>query len=370
LTRALSCTVPRDYDKRKLTDRAVLYVGFRCNADCRFCYYKHLKPEERKWRSLKELKKEVRLFRSVYNNRHIDITGGEPTIYPNIIGLVKYCNSIGILPTVITNGIMTSDIEFLGKLKDSGLNDLLISVQGYKDRMTDITLYQGHHKHIMQTFKNCRKLGIPFRINCVVHKQNYKDLPKIAKLVAKEGASVVNFIVFNPYYEWSAKKDIDFQEKHSVIAPHISKAIDVVEGAGAECNVRYFPFCFLPARQRHTIMNWMQLSYDRNEWDFGSWYRWTAETQLSLLLESGFRNVFSTNKYDALYNTFALRLRRQLYYKPSACYSCFAKNICDGLSRQYYERYGQAELEPIKNMFETKDPLYFKLWRHKNEEKR
>jgi len=700
LKRALSCTVQQAYAKRKLTDRAVLYVGFECNAKCRFCYYAELDKEQRKWKPLTKLKQEASMFRNVYNNKSVDITGGEPTIYPEIVKLVEFCDSIGLKPTIITNGIRTADKKFLGELKKAGLRDLLISVQGYKTKMTKITGVKGHYKKILETFKNCNELGIPFRINCVIHKLNYQDLDKIARLVCKHGAKVVNFIVFNPYYKWTEKNKIDFQARHSEISPYLSKAINEVEKHGIECNVRYFPFCFLPKEQRHTIMNWMQLSYDEHEWDFAcvdskteiltkkgwktihnltrndevmtlsqkgmlewqkiqqihkydltkpievfeykgvttdlvftknhtfpvkrkngfelkklseikpsnvirktgkwigkeqkeiefyckylgnvriemrdwckflgiwlaegytsysknnqeykigisqskdskyykdidnlmkrlpfkywkndkgfgfqcksvaeylhrfgnrsynkriprkikelpveylkellewmikgdgnsfktrtpngytttitryctaseqladdlqeialkigygatkrilhrkglkapngrgnydlyrltilksknykinhkrtktvkykgvlwcvtvpnhtiyvrrngcpvftgnSWYRWTNEMQLSLLLESGFREVFSTNKYDALYNTFALRIRRQLYVKPSTCAGCFAKNICDGLTKQYFARFGQYELEPIKDMFETKDPLYYKI---------
>jgi len=339
----------------------VLYVGFECNAKCRFCYFAELDKEQRKWKPLTKLKQEASMFRNVYNNKSVDITGGEPTIYPEIVKLVEFCDSIGLKPTIITNGIRTADKKFLGELKKARLRDLLISVQGYKTKMTKITGVKGHYKKILETFKNCNELGIPFRINCVIHKLNYQDLDKIARLVCKHGAKVVNFIVFNPYYKWTEKNKIDFQAQHSEISPYLSKAINEVEKQGIECNVRYLPFCFLPKEQRHTIMNWMQLSYDKWEWDASSWHRWTNEMQLSLLLESGFREVFSTNKYDALYNTFALRIRRQLYVKPSTCAGCFAKNICDGLTKQYFARFGQYELEPIKDMFETKDPLYYKI---------
>ena len=352
---------------RKLTDRAVMYVGFECNANCDFCYYKHMKPEKRKWINIIKLKAQARLFREKYNNKSVDITGGEPTLHPEITSLVSYCHEIGLEPTLITNGIKIADIEFLKQLKEAGLSDLLISVQGYKSEMDGITHVKGHYKKIDEALDNCGKLGIPFRTNTVLIKKNYKSLPKIAEYVTKKGAKVVNFISFNPYYDWGSKGEIDIQEKHSVIAPYLSKAIDIVESKGVECNVRYFPFCMLPERQRHTIMNWMQLPYDRHEWDFASWYRWTNEMQMDLLIESGFRQVFSTNKFDGLYNTFALRIRRDLYYKPTKCYTCAAKNICDGLNKQYYNRYGQYELEPIKKMFGTKDPMYFKI-RNRGEE--
>jgi organic radical activating enzyme len=355
----ISNYVTQQAPERQLTDRGVLYTGFACNANCVFCYYAQTK--DKTWFPIGELRKKIITYRDLYRNKEVDITGGEPTIYPDIVELLKFCRAMGIKPTIITNGIATADKEYLEKLKDAGLAELLVSVQGIGNKMDELTKVPGHYEKAMLTLDNCKELEIPFRTNTVVNKSNYQDLPELGKILCEKCSNVVNFIIFNPYYEWSHDKDIDFQEKHSVMSPFISKAIDVVEGFGKECNVRYYPFCMLPERQRHNIMNWMQLSYDRNEWDFGSWYGWTDELRLDLLVESGTRNVFSTNRYDNLYNMFAVRIRRDLNYKPSTCYSCFAKDICDGLNKQYYRRYGQVELEPIRNLYETSDPLYYKL---------
>ena len=60
----------------------------------------------------------------------VDIQGGEPTIWRHIEELVAYCHEIGLYPTLITNAIALAKRRKCEQLKQAGIRDLLISVQG------------------------------------------------------------------------------------------------------------------------------------------------------------------------------------------------------------------------------------------------
>jgi hypothetical protein len=53
-------------------------------------------------------------------------------------------------------------------------------------------------------------------------KDNLAELEAIASLAGEKGARVVNFLTFNPYFEWTADPEISFQARHSEIAPYLA----------------------------------------------------------------------------------------------------------------------------------------------------
>jgi hypothetical protein len=95
-------------------------------------------------------------------------------------------------------------------------------------------------------------------------RDNLTELEVIAALAASTGARVVNFLTFNPYFEWERDVEISFQARHSDIAPHLMRAIDICTAAGVEANVRYFPPCQLPGYEQHVYTGY-QLPYDPHE---------------------------------------------------------------------------------------------------------
>lgn len=55
----------------------------------------------------------------------VNISGGETLVYPKIFDLIRYCNSLGLYPTVNTNGLLIPKIkipdDILSLLKSDGM---------------------------------------------------------------------------------------------------------------------------------------------------------------------------------------------------------------------------------------------------------
>ena len=95
----------------KPTERGVTYIGYKCNINppCKFCYYKF---KSKTWKSLQEIKADLISQAKYYQLEFTDITGGEPTVHPQIIDVLKFCKTLNIKSTIITNGIaMTSEMD-------------------------------------------------------------------------------------------------------------------------------------------------------------------------------------------------------------------------------------------------------------------
>ncbi len=339
----------------KLTRRAVIYIGYACNLNCRFCYYKY--KTKKRWKPLSLVKFEAFIYRYVFGNIKVDITGGEPTIYPHIIEFVKYCKAIGLRPTLITNGIVLANKKKVKKLKSAGVFDYLISVHGIGkvyDYLVDLpNAFKAQKKGI----ENLITEGINIRVNVTINNLNTPQLPKIAEYAIKKNVKVVNFICFNPFYEWEKIYGIDFQEKHSIIAPYLVKAIKKLGRHKIEANVRYYPICFLKGLEKHQY-NYSQLPYDSHEWDFMSWFK-RKSPRYNLFF---FFNKFRLRKYHQApkkyYMEQSLIVKKRNYKKEKKCLNCSLTTICDGPTKQYYHRFGDSEMRPYKGEKIT-DPTHF-----------
>ena len=79
-----------------------IYVTYRCNLRCAHCFVGdnlNLKTNF----PLESLKTLIRSCRQ-WKTQEITFLGGEPTIYPSIVEVIKLANSEGIKTRLITNG--------------------------------------------------------------------------------------------------------------------------------------------------------------------------------------------------------------------------------------------------------------------------
>ena len=350
------CAVMREHFEPEqilqITKRAVLYVGFVCNLRCNFCYYAH--DTNKRWRPLTECKREASLFRNGYGNMFVDLTGGEPSAYPNIHRLIEHCRGIELAPTIITNLQKLANPGFVKSLKTAGIHDLLCSVHGLGERYDSLTRVHGSFEKVKAALKNIADEAIPFRINCTLTNQNIRDLRIICEFCIDHGAKVINFISFNPFYEWEKKCNQDFQARFRDIEPYLIEALDYCSLRDVEANVRYYPFC-LVGRHLDKCYNFSQLPYDPNEWDYKSWYSQHTDAPCHKFPDA-FYDQFKSK--EEAYYAVAKTQKHRLYAKSDKCSKCSLRRICDGLTTQYMTRFGDEELKPSGGQ-QISDPTHF-----------
>ncbi len=328
---------------RQLTRRGVLWVGLRCDVRCKFCYDEHLATRDKVWITLEEATQALEKFRYYYHNAFVDFMGGEPTLHPRMVEIVGHAARIGLRPTVITHGMHLANADRAQAYASAGICDFLVSIHGIGDTAASIHgRGMDNFGRQMRALDNLRALGIPFRFNVTMIRDNLTQLEAIAELAGDKGARVVNFLTFNPYFEWAGSPEIDFQARHSEIAPYLARAIDKCTRLGIEANVRYMPPCQLPGREAH-VYTGFQLPYDQHEWDYNSWY------------DAGHPGTPS----PAWYLQAAERQQqRHNYVQVPACEGCSVRAICDGFHSQYVARWGGAEAVPYVGVPVT-DPRHF-----------
>lgn len=394
--------------RRVLTQRGVMWLGQTCNQRCYFCYFidrieDHKHPEHA-FMTLDKAKKICNTLRYFYGNTAIDIQGGEPTIYKEIMELVRHCRDIGLYPTLITNGLMLAKPGAIERYRDAGLRDFLVSLHGVADIHDEVVGVKGAYAKISAALESMRALEFPFRINCTMSKPVVPILQEVAKRAIDYGAYAVNYIAFNPFGDQvTGRRRSDTVAPYSEAGKQLEGAMDMLQEAGIEVNVRYLPLCMGQPRHRKNFYNFQQLSYDTHEWDFQSWLWSMGQTQMrkegdvsppyllggprSMLLRNAntlqLRDRYNQSKMalgiklkthnaltrilqkvkglDTIYREEARyrAVRDCLYKYHDGCQSCAARNICDGFHGDYAELFGTSEAAPIEDGNCIDDPLHY-----------
>lgn len=309
--------------------------GGPCDKSCEMCYYAHQKNLV--FYDIHTMIGIANIFRFYYKLDGADITGGEPTIYKDIVQLVRHCKNIGLSPRIITHGQNLHDGWTLGgkqplykAIEEAGLELWRVSIHGGSPESHDKVL--GHADSFKKLTGNLDNLGVEVQFNTTLLDSNYKDLP--VNVLKDRPPTVWNMIYFLPYFYWSdkvGKTEASFQVSYREAAPYVAKAIETMESHGWEVNMRYWPFCI--AKEfgfEANVCNYHQIAFDPWEWRLHV----TNRTPMEAIEEMG-------GWYEA-----ERRLATESM-KPrgnSKCNPCSHRGICDGPPEQYQQKYGIDEL--------------------------
>lgn len=257
---------------RALCRRASIWIGQTCNLRCKFCYFMDKIADahhpEHAFMSIEKLKAMCSTLVDFYGNNAVDIEGGEPTIYPDIVALVRHCSEIGLKPTLITNALAL-DEKKCRELKEAGLFDFLISIHSIGEAYESVVQVPGAFKKLLRGIDQCREAGIPFRFNTVLCPEALPHLMDIARITVEKGARVHNFINYNPFIDQKdgEKRTRDRVPHYTDVARMLLPVIDYLDSHGVEVNIRYMPFCAFPETYRKHVQNFQQIVYDLHEWE-------------------------------------------------------------------------------------------------------
>lgn len=317
------------------TKRFVIEPLLQCNLKCKFCYHLHkfdrwkdfTKPVER-------VKDEIDAGISRGNN-YMDVTGGEPSIYPGIEELISYAMDRGIRSCIITNGIMKP--EKADSLLASGLHGFLVSRHGLEGCHNFITNHvNGYKKQLIFLDRVAGRCHL--RFNVVITRHNQSDLSAIADELIEYNPVIVNFINFNPHHEWVSH---DLQAKDviadwSIVSRSLDDAIDKLENAGVGVNVRYSPMCRVNEFHRKNICNDLHVVFDPYEWDYS----------------------IQPKTFDAFYD-WGARCSASNELKSEPCSNCALFNQCGGINK-HFRRNSLDAVRPVLGEKSETDCFFYR----------
>jgi radical SAM protein with 4Fe4S-binding SPASM domain len=224
---------------------AYLQITRECDQACRFCSNP---PSGRKDMSLVKAKVIVDGYiKEGYDG--VILTGGEPTKYPHLCGLIKYCSTRKIYTKLITNAQKTADKKFLLALVKSGLQHIHVSIYSHrKDVQSFLTNKADSLENIKKTLEHLSRMpGVKTDINITFNKYNANHLSSVVQFIVHNYPHVKHFSFNNldPNSE-RAKKNTDTIPKFSDLEVEIVKMVDVLNKSQKTFRMERVPLCYMP----------------------------------------------------------------------------------------------------------------------------
>jgi len=294
--------------------RVDIKTGFICNNNCRFCVQADNKCKGN--RSFEDIKKDLEDCRKRCTG--VVLTGGEVTIREDFFDLVKLAKELGYEDILVqTNGRMFASLGFCKKTIRAGATHFGPAIHGYcAEQHENLTRAKGSFAQTAKGIKNLKSLGVYVVTNTVVVKQNYKNLPEIAKLLVGLRVDQFQFAFVHPM--GNARKNFDdIVPSISLAAPYMHKGLQIGIDAGKRVMAEAMPYCLMNGYEKYISE------------------RYIPETEVR------------GKKYQ---NTDNFTRQRRFYGKMKfpQCRGCKYDKICEGPWREYPQKRGNEEFKAQK----------------------
>jgi len=274
------------------------------------------------------------------------LTGGEPSLHPELPEICRYARDQGLHVRMITNGHRLADPSFAKEMADAGLQLVHVSVYSNRPEIeAKLRGITGTLEKAYQAIENAHAAGIEVNINCVINQFNADHLdenirywnthhPYIRHFIWNNldpsmGRAETNMELFTPRLQ-------DFEES-------LYRALKLLHESKRSFRVEKVPLCYMA--------------------DF-AWA--STETRKIVKLEERVVHFLDDKQ--------TVRQENWDHLYAEACKSCTLRPICGGLFDRG-QGYDPAELTPVflplKRVVETilndpSDPSYhyrsFEAW--------
>ncbi|UCH93098.1 MAG: radical SAM protein [Candidatus Aminicenantes bacterium] len=202
------------------TTLPIIYLTNQCDLNCSYCLIKKRK-ETRYFLEIKEYQARIRKLLEKNNHiKSINMTGGEPTLHPELLKIVDITRKVGIDHIIInTNGIMLAkDRELLQALHDRDVT-LALSINSIPFNSVQERL-----------FEKLNDLKMPVAIITIASHQGEENLKKIYDYFIKSNIVVsleIQPMVFTGE-NVPAKNDYEKIKKEKITLDMIKEKIELI----------------------------------------------------------------------------------------------------------------------------------------------
>ena len=207
----------KNYSKRYKRNYLNLYVTLRCNLNCSFCLTKANQSHSKEI-SLEKIEDLIKNWK----NTKIGLWGGEPTVREDLPEIIKLIKKSGNIPALYTNGIKISNLNYLKKLKDSGLEIIHLQFDSFNDNVYKKLRSKPLIKTKLKALSNIKKLNIPVVFETTfVRGINENEMADILNYALEN--NFIKAILFRSYSHIGRK---GFKKENEILAEEL---IDILE---------------------------------------------------------------------------------------------------------------------------------------------
>ena len=303
--------------------RVKIDTGFSCNAKCFFCYYKtHLNDP---FMNKSKIFYQIKTAKSL-GFKKVEFSGGESSYHPNWFDFLNYAKSLNLESSTLSNGFLFSNIDFLKKSKNAGLNEILFSLHSFKDNHDKHLGIRGAFDKIIKAILNALELNIRVRINIIITSLNQNYLNNLFEFLDKKDIfQNIHQYNFLPINEWSDAKIIGQKMQSKLNLGLIYPIFDKIIDSNILLNIRYYPYCLIKLKYHKYIKNYIHHYIDKYDWHpFFIYYK--------DFLNKEKITAFKTKNLSTYLKFLKNQRKSQFIYKKD-CENCSYKIICDGFKK-------------------------------------
>lgn len=184
-----------EFLEKKTSFRRLLFpITHLCNLSCNQCYL----PKRDNYNfPLEDMERII----SSFDYKRVTLSGGEPTLredLPDVIErITRNCKDV-ILPT---NGLRLTNINYLKRLKNSGLKSINFSFNGFNEKIYEKINGQKLLKIKLKALRNIKKAKIPTTLSIMlVRGINENEIKKIYRYCLKNNSFIKQFRIRSSVY--------------------------------------------------------------------------------------------------------------------------------------------------------------------------
>ncbi len=257
--------------------------------------------------------------------RKVTLLGGEPTIQPGFLEVVRGAVGMGFEEVVLfTNGVKTARMGFLDEVLETGGNFIWrLSFQGATALSHERTTKKlGSFGRLRETMVNLRERKQRITVNMCVVRSNYESVAEFPKLLLPFGVEQLHLDMIRPLDAGVRTEDEmrDMLPRYGDMVPAMTTMIERFEAArpGFDVNIGNLPYCIAPK--------------------LAPWIHHDGESTFTVAVDSKDQLSEAWDKYQ---------VKRRDKLKLASCASCVFDGQCSGIFETYAKHHGTAELEPI-----------------------
>lgn len=173
----------------KVPNKITLLLTHRCNQRCEFCFdaSKVINGTSESDISLETVKRTIDLLTESFDDIssfNITLSGGEPTLHPSFLEIVKQISDAGFQITILSNGQRFADKDFMKKVLSYNIWNLQFSIEGATAEVHDYRVgCKGAWESVMRAIKNAQEFGVRLNTNSTVTNKSVEEMFDIIDLL-------------------------------------------------------------------------------------------------------------------------------------------------------------------------------------------
>ena len=349
-------------EERQVTDfeareRLHVDVGPRCNNNCIFCMEEDRSGREQRVGSITS-EQILQILTANRFREEVIFVSGEPTLNPELLDYVRHASRTGFKSVgVISNGRRFSYMPYAQAAVKRGLNLVIISIHGGNARLHNgLTRTPAAFQEVTQGLRNLAQLkteGYPLRIHTstVLNKRNAtpEALDELVDLLRPMVDQMV-FNVMQPFGRGLAHFD-RLMMRYTEVGDAVGEFFKRHEDERLPIYMVDIPHCTtegkgIPDRARGFVERYVRYQLDCAGDQTGVWRQADessggAPIRKELLADAREERVEGLEQKHRDHQEQAQKVRRE------QCNLCAFGYVCDGVWRNYIERYGWDEIQPV-----------------------